>query len=486
MTTPSVGPGASTAPGSPPASACPNCGAARPADALFCEECSYDFTGGRATSQLASGGVAPRGVPVDPVTAEVGSESPLDVGWTGPVSRRVETVALVPPPPAGVLCAQCGEGHYEDGYCDNCGTKQRDPRDHFAEEPAPWVAGVCDIGIRHSRNEDAMALHADPAQLSFAVLVVCDGVSNSTDSHIASLAASRAARDVLDDPVARGMGTRTAIVASMAARLDESVQAALAAVVATTADREVENPPSCTFVAAIIDDGLAVVGNVGDSRAYWLPDDPAAPARQLTRDDSFAAEQISAGMSREEAETSPGAHAITRWLGVDAPEDLTPHTADLDLVDDGWLMVCSDGLWNYCSDATDLRALVHATMARLGTGARHPGSLAQGLTDFALERGGMDNITVTLARVGAVDPKPEPPVVAPVEPPASPQAGVSTPGGTPSPGPHPADGVESGDAPESPPTATLPPPDSPQTPDRSTTPEVATDDAAPDDGKDTP
>jgi len=408
-------------------------------------------------------------VPVDPVTAEAGSESPLDVGWTGPVSRRVETVALVPPPPAGVRCAQCGEGHYEDGYCDNCGTKQRDPRDHFAEEPAPWVAGVCDIGIRHSRNEDAMALHADPAQLSFAVLVVCDGVSNSTDSHIASLAASRAARDVLDDPVARGMGTRTAIVASMAARL-----------------AEVENPPSCTFVAAIIDDGLAVVGNVGDSRAYWLPDDPAAPARQLTRDDSFAAEQISAGMAREEAETSPGAHAITRWLGVDAPEDLTPHTADLDLVDDGWLMVCSDGLWNYCSDATDLRALVHATMARLGTGARHPGSLAQGLTDFALERGGMDNITVTLARVGAVDPKPEPPVVAPVEPPASPQAGVSTPGGTPSPGPHPADGVESGDAPESPPTATLPPPDSPQTPDRSTTPEVATDDAAPDDGKDTP
>ncbi len=310
---------------------------------------------------------------------------------------------------------------------------------------------------------------------------------------------------ILDDPVARGMGTRTAIVASMAARLDESVQAALAAVVATTADREVENPPSCTFVAAVIDDGVAVVGNVGDSRAYWLPDDPSEPARQLTRDDSFAAEQISAGMSREEAETSPGAHAITRWLGVDAPEDLTPHTADLDLVDDGWLMVCSDGLWNYCSDATDLQTLVHDTMARLGVCARHPGSLAQALTDFAIERGGMDNITVTLARVGTVDPKPEPPVEVPVAPPVEPSlpapaepAGPglpgptpgpdpgSTPNGTPSPGPRTSDGVKSGEAPESPPAAMLPSPGSLQTPDRSTTLEVASDNAASDDGKDTP
>ena len=508
MTTPSGGSAASTTPGSPPTSTCPNCGATRTVDALFCEECAFDFTGGRATSELAAGGSsgvagAPsvgRPTPVDPVTAEAGSESPLDVGWTGPVSRRVETVA---PPAEGVgsLCVQCGQGHYQDGYCDNCGTKQRDPRDHFTEEPAPWVAGVCDIGLRHTRNEDAMALHADAAQLSFAVLVVCDGVSNSTDSHIASLAASRAARDVLDNPVARGMGTRTAIVASMAARLDESVQAALRAVVATTADREVENPPSCTFVAAIIDDGLTVVGSVGDSRAYWLPDDPAVSARQLTRDDSFAAEQITAGMSREEAETSPGAHAITRWLGVDAPEDLTPHTTDLDLVDDGWLMVCSDGLWNYCSDATDLRTLVHETMVRLGPAARHPGSLAQALTDFAIARGGMDNITVTLARVGAVDPRPEPPappappptlshLPSPTSPPGTPPGPgrpgtapgpdpCSTPDGAPSPGLRAPDGVESGEAP-------TPAPDHPHTDDRATTPEAATESAATDDGEDTP
>ena len=469
---------------------CPNCGAPHALDALFCEECAFDFTGGRATSELRSGAAHGRPwVPVDPVTAQSGSESPLDVGWTGPVSRQVTPLtAPVAPEPTGATCTACGEGHYEDGYCDVCGSKQRDPRDHYTEEPAPWLAGVCDIGLRHSRNEDAMALHADAEPLSFGVLVVCDGVSNSTDSHIASLAASRAARDVLDDPVAVGMGTRTAVIASIEQRLAAAVEAARKAVVDTTADRQVESPPSCTFVAALVDRGVAVVGNVGDSRAYWVPDDPARPGRQLTRDDSFAAEQMAAGMPREEAETSPGAHAITRWLGLDSPDDLTPHTSVLDLDHDGWLLVCSDGLWNYCSDAVALQALVHESVTGLGAAGRHPASLARALTDWANAQGGMDNITVTLARVGVVDPAPASPV-APVEAsePPTPVPGASAePGATEAPGipavggpPPPAGPPPGYSAPTAPPPAGPPviPPAGP--PPEPATPAGASDPAAP-------
>ena len=65
-----------------------------------------------------------------------------------------------------------------------------------------------------------------------------------------------------------------------------------------------------------------VAGNVGDSRVYWLPDAADEPARQLGRDDSFAQEQMAAGVPRQEAETGPHAHSITRWLGRDAPDDL--------------------------------------------------------------------------------------------------------------------------------------------------------------------
>jgi serine/threonine protein phosphatase PrpC len=400
---------------------CPSCGADRIPGAAFCEACAFQFTDvapdpeAAGTAGPPAGGVPPaQSFPPDvaleaaatPVTAPRGEESPLDVGWTGPVSRATRSVEPQGPDgPAveGAGCTQCSDGHYLEGYCDTCGAKQPDPRDHFAEAPAAWVAGVCDIGKRHRRNEDALALAAEAAPGSFAAIVVCDGVSNTTDSHIASLAASRAAREVLRTPLPHGVGTRSSFVAAAERRLADAVGAADDAVEAVTreaGDAAAENPPSCTFVAALVADGTAVVGNVGDSRAYWLPDAPSSPAAQLSEDDSFAAEQMSAGMPRKEAETSAGAHAITRWLGIDSPDDISPHTQQVDLSEDGWLLVCSDGLWNYCSDASDLQVLVRETVERLGPERRQPAALAQALTDFANEAGGMDNITVALARVG--------------------------------------------------------------------------------------
>ena len=399
---------------------CPSCGADRIPGAAFCEACAFEFSdvigdGAATTAGPPDGGLPPaQSFPptvaaeasATPVTAPPGEESPLDVGWTGPVSRGTATEAEPSSPETaaeGAPCRQCSDGHYFEGYCDTCGSKEPDPRDHFTEEPAPWVGGVCDIGRRHRRNEDAMALTADPASASFGVLVVCDGVSNTTDSHIASLAASRAAREVLRVPLPQGVGTASSFVAAAERRLADAVIAANDSVAETTraaGDAAVESPPSCTFVAAVVVGTTAVVGNVGDSRAYWLPDAATSAAVQLSEDDSFAAAQMSAGMPRKEAETSAGAHAITRWLGVDAPDDLTPHTRQVGLAEDGWLLVCSDGLWNYCSDANDLQRLVHETVARLGATGHHPPTLAQALTDFANESGGMDNITVALARVG--------------------------------------------------------------------------------------
>ena len=160
------------------------------------------------------------------------------------------------------------------------------------------------------------------------------------------------------------------------------------------------NPASCTFVAAVLDGAELTVGWVGDSRAYWLPD--TAASRLLTVDDSFAAEQIAQGVPRAAAESGPQAHAITRWLGVDAP-DHTPRTVSLELDGPGWLMVCSDGLWNYCSEAHDVATLLVATGAASGG---DPLRLAGDLVDWANAQGGQDNITVALARVGSGPPDP--------------------------------------------------------------------------------
>lgn len=368
--------------------ACPACGSLHDPGASFCEACGADLAGDPVVAAQASDGTVT--ATATPQTAPAGEESPLDVGWTGPVA------ASATDEPAPPRCSACGEGTYVDGYCDHCGSPAPNPRDHFVEAPAEWVAGVCDIGRRHSRNEDALALRADAAPGSRAVLVVCDGVSMATDSHIASLAAARAALDVLDQPLPRGAGTAQAWEAGAARALTRAVTEANAAVKAAVTE-EVPNPPSCTFAAAVIEDHTIVAGNVGDSRVYWLPDSPEEAAQQLGRDDSFAQEQILRGMSREEAETGPYAHSITRWLGKDAPDDLTPHLVTVEVRSPGWLVVCSDGLWNYWSEAEDLRALFRATHDQVGSSAPLP--LAQALVDAANEQGGRDNITVALARV---------------------------------------------------------------------------------------
>jgi serine/threonine protein phosphatase PrpC len=386
---------------------CPACGTANPAGASFCEACGADLAAATAAASAAGAGLPQADGPgaaagatsaaygsgeetltatATPQTAPAGEESPLDVGWTGAVPSTAVT------PVDDDLCTACGQGRIVDGYCDNCGTPPPDPRNHFTEAPATWVAGVCDIGKRHSRNEDAMALSATGAR---AVLVVCDGVSMATDSHIASLAAAKAARAVLDQPFPKGVGTPEAWEAGAGRALTGAIARANQAVVeAVTGD--VPNPPSCTIAAAVVEDGVIVAGNVGDSRVYWLPDSAGEPALQLGQDDSFAQERMASGVSREAAENGPHAHSITRWLGKDAPEDLTPHLTTLS-PSAGWLLVCSDGLWNYCSEAEDVRRLVHNGLDE--TGDEQPATIAQWLVDFANEQGGRDNITVALARL---------------------------------------------------------------------------------------
>lgn len=344
---------------------CPTCGGHVTPGERFCEGCGADLGG--STSEA-------------PPTPDATAEAPPVVA-TQPLQAT-----------AAGGCRSCGGEVADDGYCTQCGTAAAKPRDHFTEQPAPWVGAVCDRGIRHHRNEDAVALAAAASPSVRAVLVVCDGVSSSTDSDVASLAAARAARDVLAQSQPRGLGTPASSVAATARALTTAADAANAAVIENTAPGG-GNPASCTFVAAVVDGPLLVVGWVGDSRAYWLPD--AGGPMLLTTDDSFAAEQIAAGADRAVAENGPHAHAITRWLGSDAP-DHTPRTATVDLDVPGWVLVCSDGLWNYCSAPQDLAALLGATMDTVGA---QPLPLAAALVDWANAQGGRDNITVALARI---------------------------------------------------------------------------------------
>src|SRR5258707_5808955 len=77
-------------------------------------------------------------------------------------------------------------------------------RDHAEVDLGP-AAGVSDRGLRHHRNEDAMALAAEQAPDGPAVVaVVCDGVSSSARPDEASQVAAQAGLPILVAAVQAG------------------------------------------------------------------------------------------------------------------------------------------------------------------------------------------------------------------------------------------------------------------------------------------
>ena len=292
------------------------------------------------------------------------------------------------------VCPACEGELGIDAYCLQCGQKAKSLREHFEATPAPWVGAVCDIGLTHARNEDALACLADDHR---AVLVVCDGVTTSDDSDIASLAAARTACDLLwaNDP--QGTGLLSSRTAAVNALLTDAIRSANAAVVDQSSPTST-NSPASTIAIAVIDSEAVFCANLGDSRVYWIPD--SGEPTQLTKDHSLAQDGIDSGALRADAESSVFAHTITKWLGRDAV-DIDPYLASMPIESAGWIIVCSDGLWNYASEASAIKELITALEEPT------PHTLATWLVTWANEQGGHDNITVACARV-IVDQGPSP------------------------------------------------------------------------------
>jgi serine/threonine protein phosphatase PrpC len=293
----------------------------------------------------------------------------------------------------GTICVACRAGLIDpDGYCETCGHAQPRKRDHL-EQQLDSVAAVSDRGLRHHRNEDAFAVSATkmPNGSPAVVAVVSDGVSSAARSDEASQAAADAASGSLLAALSRSTHPQQA--------MHEAILAASRAVNSladeggTLPDQDLQrhqNSPACTIVSAVVSAGILTVGWIGDSRAYWVPDDRTTPASRLTEDDSWAAQMVTAGlMSEAEAYADSRAHAITGWLGADAYE-LEPHTASFKPDRPGVVVVCTDGLWNYAESADEM-ALAMPPDAR-----SQPLHTARTLVGYALDGGGHDNVTVAV------------------------------------------------------------------------------------------
>lgn len=200
------------------------------------------------------------------------------------------------------------------------------------------------------------------------------------------------------------------------AGLEEAVQEANAAVHRKAEGRVMGS----TLVAAVMSGRSAEIVHVGDSRAYASD---LLGLIQLTEDHTMAAEALRDGtMSALDVSESSArwAGSLARYLG--SGTDVQPDRyGPVDLVEGGWLLLCSDGLHGVMALEDVEALLMEQTDAQ---------EAAEKLVEEALARNTGDNVSVVLARWYAsseapASPTPEFPVSA--APPA-PRAGRSSDG----------------------------------------------------------
>jgi protein phosphatase len=141
-----------------------------------------------------------------------------------------------------------------------------------------------------------------------------------------------------------------------------------------------------TVVGAWVNQHIASVAHVGDSRAYLFHDNHLEP---LTRDHSLVEAEVCAGLlDREQSLQADHQNVLLKVLGG-AP-DVDVELNEVPLQPGDYLLLCSDGL---------TRMVPERTLSRAIGELRDPQRICDYLIDTANRNGGADNITVIVVEV---------------------------------------------------------------------------------------
>jgi serine/threonine protein phosphatase PrpC len=300
--------------------------------------------------------------------------------------------------PRPCACGAASDRTGHEGICAVCGQLRIVPeRDDFYIQLSKHLVVRSHLGLRHWRNEDygliaQGEIHGQPATW----FVVSDGVSSTALADLASKAACHAALGTMAQQLRQGIQPHTAL----AVAIDAAQQAVLTVPHVARQDQpeHIRTPPEATIVLCLIQHGLATIGWLGDSRVYLVEQGEWGPtARLLTRDHSYINTLVDRGqMTREQALSSPQAHAITKALGPLAHgEVLEPSFTTCTLENAVCLIGCSDGFWRYAHPQQDdppiqITRLVQACPEEDAL------ALAHAMITWANQSGGQDNITVAV------------------------------------------------------------------------------------------
>jgi serine/threonine protein phosphatase PrpC len=233
------------------------------------------------------------------------------------------------------------------------------------------AAGDTHPGLQREVNEDRF--HLDVAR---GVFIVVDGVGGQ--------AAGGKAADLAMGMLRARLERETGAVAD---RIREAITVANNEIRRVASLRPEWRGMACVLTVAVVDDGRAFVGHVGDTRLYKLRNGRIDKA---TRDHSPVGEREDAHeISEIEAMRHPRRNEVYRDVGSEAHDALDPDFIDLHEMPferDAALLLCSDGLTDLV-DSTTIGELAVQFAGR-------PREVVRALIQAANDAGGKDNVTV--------------------------------------------------------------------------------------------
>lgn len=252
------------------------------------------------------------------------------------------------------------------------------------EEVQIVSAGVTDVGRVRTNNEDSYRI-LEPLNL----FILSDGMGGEAHGEVASAMAVETIADycsaVKEDGGVTLHEETVANWSDKTRRLKNAVIEANFKIYQSAQKNPEQRGMGATVTAAWLNESKLSIAHVGDSRAYLLR---SGSLQQLTNDHSLVAEQVRRGiLTRQQAEESEMQSVLLRALGAHPEVDV--EVDEVALMPRDTLLLCSDGL---------TRMVTEPEIAGTLQAQPDPASAAQKLVDLANERGGLDNVSVIVAR----------------------------------------------------------------------------------------
>ncbi|MDB5038364.1 MAG: Protein phosphatase [Bacteriovoracaceae bacterium] len=231
---------------------------------------------------------------------------------------------------------------------------------------------ISDVGRKRQKNEDSYLINDE-----LSLFVVADGMGG----HAGGEYASRIAITTIEEKFKQNQSSP----APLEETVSKAIQEASTKIIAKAEEDRALKGMGTTVVCLHLDGKRAILGHVGDSRAYLFRD---GVLEQLTEDHSLVNEQVKTGLiTAEEAKTHQFKNIITRSVGVTSDVEVDVVIKKLKIGDS--FLICSDGLSN----------LVEAKEMEKELRERETVLAAKSMVDLANKRGGDDNITLLLVEI---------------------------------------------------------------------------------------